>query len=139
MTASVVGAVSAAAVLTAFAWAMVGDTELVVPVLAVLAVAPALCCVPYLTLSTGHPFAAVVLLTFLLAAIKMAGCVVVRAVYGPTALADGRMSLPWEDPNLLVWLCLGGAAVCSAVLYPLGRREYLRAGLAPVHTGVVVA
>jgi hypothetical protein len=121
MSASVVGALTAA-VLTAFVWATTGEPDPVVPVLAVLAVIPAVCCVPYLTLATGQPFAAVVAVTFLLTAVKLAGCVVVRLVYGPTALADGRMPLPWEAPNLLVWLCLGGALMCSAVLCPLGRR-----------------
>ena len=96
--------------------------------LATLAVVPALGCVPYLTLATGRPHAAVLFVVFILAAVKMAGCVVVRVVYGPTALADGRMSLPWEAPNLLVWLCLGGAVACSAVMYPLGRRAFVRPG-----------
>jgi len=133
MTASVVGALTAAAVLTASAWAVAGDADPLVPVLAVLAVAPAVCCVPYLTLATGQPFAAVVAVAFLMAAVKLAGCAVVRVVYGPTALADGRTTLPWEAPHLLVWLCLGGAALCSVVLYRLGRRAYAGAEPDPGH------
>ena len=117
---------AAAAVFTLAAWSITGDADPVVPVLAVLAVVPALGCVPYMTLATGRPYTAVLFTVFLLAAVKLAGCVVVRVVYGPTALADGRMALPWENPNLLVWLCLAGALVCSAVLFPLGRREFLR-------------
>jgi hypothetical protein len=115
------GAAGAVGVYTLFAWAISGRADWVVPVLATLAVVPALGCVPYLTLATGRPHAAVLFVVFILAAVKMAGCVVVRVVYGPTALADGRMSLPWEAPNLLVWLCLVGALACSAVMLALGR------------------
>lgn len=117
---------AAVAVFTVAVWSIAGDADPVVPVLAALAAVPALGCVPYLTLATGRPHAAVLLAVFLLAAVKMAGCVVVRVVYGPTAQADGRMSLPWEEPNLLVWLCVAGALACSAVLFPLGRRGFLR-------------
>ena len=63
---------------------------------------------------------------FLLALLKLAGCVVVRVVYGLTALDDGQMTLPWERPNFLVWWCLAGAVVLSAVHLLLGRRAVLR-------------
>jgi hypothetical protein len=119
----------AVCVFTAFAWAMLGRADAVVPLLAALAVVPALCCVPFLVIVTGKPYAAVLLTTFLLGSVKLAGCVVVRAVYGPTALAEGHMTLPWERPNLLVWLCLAGAMTLSAVLYPLGRRAFLTHGM----------
>lgn len=121
-------AAGAVAVFSAFAWAMIGEADPVVPVLAGLAVVPALGCVPYLTLATGRPYTAVLFAAFLMGTVKMVGCVVVRGVYGPTALADGRMTLPWETPNTLVWLCLAGALTCSAVLCPLGRRAFLRSG-----------
>lgn len=122
---------AAVAVFTVAAWSIAGEADPVVPVLAALAAVPALGCVPFLTLATGRPYAAVLFAASLLGVVKLAGCVVVRAVYGPTALADGRMSLPWEEPNLLVWLCLAGALACSAVLFPLGRREFLRPAPGP--------
>ena len=123
---------AAVAVFTATVWSILGDIDPVVPVLAALAVVPALGCVPYLSLATGRPYAAVMFTVFLLAAVKMAGCVVARVVYGPTAHADGELALPWEAPNLLVWFCLAGALTCSAVLFPLGRREFLRVAPVPL-------
>ena len=75
---------------------------------------------------TGRPYAAVLFAVLLLGGVKLAGCVVVVLVYGWNAQAEGRLTLPWERPNLLVWLCLVGAAVLSAVLYALGRRGFLK-------------
>src|SRR3954464_11286219 len=105
MAALALAAAGAAGVLTAFGWAVGGEADAVVPVLAALAVLPALGCVPFLTFVTGKPYAAVLFTLFLLGSVKLAGCVVVRVVYGPDALAQGQMDLPWEHPNLLVWLC----------------------------------
>jgi hypothetical protein len=90
-----------------------------------LAVVPALCCVPFLAIVTGRPYAAVLFAAFLLAAVKLAGCVVAVLVYGWNAQEEGHLTLPWERPNLLVWLCLAGAMALSAALYPLGRRAFL--------------
>jgi hypothetical protein len=131
MAALALAMAGAVCVFTAFASAISGQLDAVVPVLATLAVLPALCCVPCLTLATGRPYAGVLFTVFLLGSIKIAGCVVVRLVYGPTALADGRMNLPWEQPNLLVWLCLAGAVAASAILYPLGRRAFLKGAATP--------
>jgi hypothetical protein len=113
---------------TAIAWAMIGRPDAVVPLLAALAVVPALCCVPFLAVVTGKPYAAVLFTAFLLASVKLVGCVVVRVVHGPNALAEGYMTLPWERPNQLVCLCLAGMLALSAVLYPLGRRAFLTHG-----------
>jgi hypothetical protein len=131
MVALVWATAGAVSVFTAFGWAMSGRPDAVVPLLAALAVLPALGCVPFLAIVTGKPYAAVLLTTFLLGSVKLAGCVVVRIVYGPNALAEGHMTLPWERPNLLVWLCLAGAMALSAVLYPLGRQAFLRRGTSP--------
>jgi hypothetical protein len=116
---------AAASVFTAFVWAMVGQPDALVPLFAALAVVPALCCVPFLAVVTGQPYAAVLFTALLLAAVKLAGCVVAVFVYGWNAQAEGHLTLPWERPNLLVWLCLAGAMALSAVLYPLGRRAFL--------------
>jgi hypothetical protein len=119
---AVAGAVG---VFTAFAWAMIGRPDALVPLFAALAVVPALCCVPFLAVVTGRPYAAVLFAALLLAGVKLAGCVVAVLVYGWNAQAEGHLTLPWERPNLLVWLCLAGAMALSAVLYPLGRRAFL--------------
>src|SRR5262245_46647051 len=68
---------AAAGVFTAFAWAMIGRPDPLVPLLAALAVVPALCCVPLLAVVTGRPYAAVLFAALLLAAVKLAGCAVV--------------------------------------------------------------
>src|SRR5262245_4793817 len=112
---------AAVGVFTAFAWAMIGRPDALVPLLAVAAIVPSLCCVPYLAVVTGKPYAAVLFTVFLLAAVKLAGCVVAVLVYGWNAQAEGHLALPWDQPNLLVWLCLAGAMVVSVVMYPLGR------------------
>lgn len=125
MTALTLGAFGLCFVFTPFVWSMRDESALEVPLFAVLAVLPALGCVPFATLRTGNPYTAILSIVFLLASIKMLGCVVVRIAYGPTALADGEMMLPWEQPNFLVWFCLVGALICSAVMYLLGRRAFL--------------
>jgi hypothetical protein len=116
---------AAVGVFTTFAWAMIGRPDALVPLLAALAVVPALCCVPFLAVVTGRPYAAVLFAALLLVAVKLVGCLVAVLVYGWNAQAEGHLTLPWEQPNLLVWLCLAGAMALSAVLYPLGRRVFL--------------
>ena len=128
MAALVLAMAGAVSIFTAFGWAMSGQLDSVIPLLAVLAVLPALGCVPLLALITGKPYAAVLFTAFLLGLVKIAGCVVVRIVYGPNALAEGHMTLPWEQPNLLVWLCLAGAVGFSVVFYPMGRRTFIECG-----------
>jgi hypothetical protein len=115
----------AVCVFTAFVWAMIGQVDATVPVLATVAAVPALCCVPFLAIASARPYAAVLLTVFAIGSIKLAGCVVVRLVYGPDALAGGHMNLPLEQPNFLVWFCLAGIAALSAVFYPLGRQAFL--------------
>ena len=126
---------AAAGVFTAFAWAMIGRPDALVPLFAALAVVPALCCVPFLAVVTGRPYAAVLFAVLLLAAVKLAGCVVAVLVYGWNAQAEGHLTLPWERPNLLVWLCLAGAMALSAVMYPLGRRAFLARDVPPNPAG----
>jgi hypothetical protein len=90
--------------------------------LAFLVVVPALCIVPYLALLVGNPYAAVVFAALLLGAVKLAGCLLARAVYGPTAQADGQMAMTWDQPNLLVWFCVAGGLLVSAACGALGFR-----------------
>lgn len=51
-----VAIVAAAGVFTAFAWAMIGQADALVPILAALTIVPALCCVPFLLIVTGRPY-----------------------------------------------------------------------------------
>jgi hypothetical protein len=121
------GALAVATALTALTfsacyWAVEGRPDGDVLVLAFVAVVPALGMVPCLTLLAGNPYAAVALAALLLGAVKLAGCVVVRAAYGPAAEAEGRLAMSWAEPNLLVWLGLAGGLLCSAALGVLGFR-----------------
>lgn len=107
-------------------WSM-NDPETIfryVPLLPLVAIIPAFCTIPYLTLVTRKPFAAVVFSCFLLGLIKIIGCIVVRIVYGPHALAQGYMNMSWTHPNLLVWFCLTGVGVYCICFYILGFRKF---------------
>ena len=103
-------------------WAVTGRPDGSVAGPAVSAVVPALGMVPCLTMLVGHPYAAVGLTALILAGVKLAGGVVVRLAYGPTAQADGRMAMSWDDPNLLVWFCLAGGLLASVALGVCGFR-----------------
>lgn len=135
MLALALATASAVCVFTAFAWAITGQVDELVPLFANQAVLPSLGCVPFVALRVGNPYSAVLFTCVLLAAVKLAGCVVVVIVYGWNAQVAGHLSLPWEQPNLLVWLCLGGSLACSAALYPLGRRAFLKVETAAIPVG----
>jgi hypothetical protein len=109
-------------------WAVSGRVDSAVMVLAFLVIVPALCCVPGLTLFVGNPYVGVLFAASLLVIIKLTGCIIVRFVYGPNALAEGQMAMSWARPNLLVWLCFGGGMIASLILYFLGRRAFSRPG-----------
>jgi hypothetical protein len=92
------GALAAAMVLAALNFsvcyvAIGGSLDWNAVTLAFLVVVPALGVVPCLTLLVGNPYAAVVFAALLLGAVKLAGCLAARVVYGPTAQADGQMAM----------------------------------------------
>jgi len=119
---------TSAMIFTIFVWAIAGYADLSVPIFAVLAVIPAIGCVPFLAITCGRPYYGVLAAILLMTVIKLAGCVVVVLVYGWNAQEHGYTALPWRDPNLLVCLCLSGAMLSSLMLFALGRREFLRRG-----------
>ncbi|HXT38643.1 MAG TPA: hypothetical protein VN887_01330 [Candidatus Angelobacter sp.] len=96
-----------------------------VPLLAVLSSTPALGIVPYLTVRTRKPFAAVVFSAFIVGAIKIASCVVVRIVYGPEALADGYMAGDWQTAKLMISLFWSGTVFVSFVLAFACARQFV--------------
>src|SRR5205807_9543738 len=85
------------------------------PLLAVVTLTPALGIVPYLTMRTGKPFAAVVLAAFIVGLIKIASCIVVRIVYGADAQADGYMAGDWQTAKLMISLFWIGTVIISVV------------------------
>jgi hypothetical protein len=92
--------------------------------LALSALVPTCCVVPYLTRATRRPFAAVVFTIFLVGCMKLLGCVVVVLVYGWDASERGHTTMPWANPNLLVWLFWVNTGVLSLVCYCLGLRRF---------------
>ena len=95
-----------------------------IPLLAVLTLTPTLGIVPYLTMRTCKPFAAVVLAAFVVGLIKIAGCVVVRIVYGPSALADGYMAGDWQTAKLMISLFWIGTVTVSVVSAAACRHRF---------------
>jgi hypothetical protein len=95
-----------------------------VPFVALMSLVPSLCTVPYLTLATRKPYAAVVFAVALVAALKLLGCVIVVLTHGWDASERGYTRMPWTDPNLLVWAFWGLTSVYSAALYALGVHKY---------------
>lgn len=95
------------------------------------ALAPALCVTPCLTLATRRPFAAVVFTLFLTIAMKLLGAIVVVSLYGWDADSKGYLTMPWLDPNLLVWLFYANTLILSFGLYHLGARLFARNPNAP--------
>lgn len=98
----------------------------VICLLSLHAVVPALCIVPYFTVVTGKPYAAVIIAGAILGACKVAGDVVALLVYGPQAERQGYLSATWAHPNLLSLVFIIGTAVCSLLFYALGRRSFSR-------------
>jgi len=91
----------------------------------------ALCIVPFYSLATGRQLAAVVFTIFSVFAMKLLGCVVVVLVYGWDASDRGYTAMPWEHPNLLVWLFLSNTAVLSALMYRAGRAKFINRDVVP--------
>ena len=92
--------------------------------LALSALIPACCVVPFLTQVTRKPFAAVVFTVFLVGCMKLLGCLVVVLVHGWDASERGYTTMPWAHPNLLVWVFWANTGVLSLVCYCLGASRF---------------
>ena len=106
--------------------AFVFDTphDFVAPMLALMTLVPSLCIVPYLVLVTRKPFAAVVFAALLVGCMKLLGATVVVLIYGWDADAQGRTKMPWNYPDLLVWLFWGFSAALSLTFWFFGMRRF---------------
>jgi hypothetical protein len=103
--------------------ALYGATECLSVVIALCALVPSYCIAPYLTQLTRKPFAAVVFTAFLVGCMKLLGCVVVVVVHGWDASERGYTTMPWAQPNLLVWLFWVNTVTLSLVCYFLSSRR----------------
>lgn len=89
------------------------QSNIPLPILAALGVAPSLGLVPWLTLRLRQPFAAIVLSASIVALIKLAACVVARLVYGPDYIALGYVSADWNTAKLMISLLWTGTLLVS--------------------------
>ena len=96
------------------------------PLLALMTIVAAISIVPYLVLVTRKPFAAIVFTAALVGSMKFLGAIVVVLIYGWDADEQGRLGMPWNDPDLLVWLFWSFGAVLCLSCYLLGKRRFLR-------------
>ena len=106
--------------------AFVFDTphDFVAPMLALMTLIPSLCIVPYFVLVTRKPLAAVIFTALLVGCMKFLGATVVVLIYGWDADAQGRTHMPWNHPDLLVWLFWGFSGVFSLIFYCCGARRF---------------
>jgi hypothetical protein len=98
--------------------------DLIATLLAFMTLAPSLGLVPYLMLKTRSRFAAVVFALVLVLGMKLLGAIVVVLVYGWNAAEQGRTTMPWNHPDLLVWLFWGFTLALSLVFYNLGAKRF---------------
>jgi hypothetical protein len=84
---------------------------------------PSLCIVPYLTLITRKPFAAVVFSAFLLGCTKGIAGIVVCLVYG---WRNGHHEMPWAAPNLMLSTFWTAAVILCFSCYLLGAKAFSR-------------
>jgi hypothetical protein len=98
--------------------------DFVVVFLAFLTLIPSLCVVPFLTLITRKPLAAVVFSLLLVGCMKLLGGAIVVLVFGWHASEHGHTDMPWTHPNLLVWVFWFNTSVLCLLLYRLGARRF---------------
>ena len=82
---------------------------------------PSFCVVPYVTLITGKPFAAVVFSAFLLGCMKGVAGVMVNLVYG---WGNGHHEIPWTAPNLMLAVFWVASAILCISCYVLGATRF---------------
>lgn len=125
MAAIAVALFAAAVTFSLLCLALNNPHDLVAVFLAFSLLIPSFCVVPWLTLLTRKPFAAVVFTLSLVGLMKLLGCLVVVLVYGWHADAQGYTQMSWMHPNLLVWLFWFNNGVLSLSFYFLGKRRFL--------------
>jgi hypothetical protein len=82
---------------------------------------PSFCIVPYLTLTTRKPFAAVVFSAFLLGCMKGVAPAVVNLVYG---WGNGHHEIPWTAPNLMLSTFWIAAVILCIACYLLAAKKF---------------
>jgi hypothetical protein len=103
-------------------WLGLADAQdFVTPFIAFQALIPCIGVVPYVSLLTRKPAAAVILSAFLVGCMKMVAGIVVNLRHGWNY---GHHELPWTDPNLMLWAFWIATAMLSVLLLLLGAQKY---------------
>jgi len=89
------------------------NSNIPLPVLAVLGVTPALGLVPWLTLRVRQPYCAIILGALIVGAIKIAACGVARIVYGPDFIDLGYVAGDWQTAKLMISIMWAGTVAVS--------------------------
>ncbi len=103
-------------------WLGLADAQdFVTPFIAFQAIIAAFCIVPYVSLITHKPVAAVILSAFLVGCMKMVAGIVVNLRYG---WDYDHHELPWTEPNMMLWSFWVATAMLSFLLLLLGASKY---------------
>jgi hypothetical protein len=100
------------------------EDPFVAPMLAFMSLVPTLGITPYFVLALRKPFAAVVFTVSLVGSMKLAGCLIVVLLYSWDADEQGLLGMPWDHPNLLVWLFWSFTGALSLILFFLAARRF---------------
>jgi len=103
-----------------------------VVILAFVLAVTSLCVTPYLMMLTQRVFASVVFTVFASFGTKCLGGVVVVLVYGWDASERGYTTMPFTNPNLLVWMIWLNSAVLCAWCYCQTWRRFQIGAESPV-------
>ena len=81
------------------------QTNMPLPIMATLAVTPAIGIVPWLAVRLRRKYTELVLSAMIVLAAKLAGCVVARIVYGPQFKELGYIDGDWRNARLMITVC----------------------------------
>jgi hypothetical protein len=80
------------------------QSNIPLPLLAILSAIPAIGLIPWLTLRIKNRYAALLAAALLVLACKLAGCIVARLVYGPHFMQQGYVDGDWRNAKLMISL-----------------------------------
>ena len=117
-------ALVSSAIVFSVLWLGLADRQdFVTPFIALQAIVPSFCIVPYVTLLTRKPASAVILSAFLLGCMKMVAGIVVN-LHFRDVWHTGNHELPWTEPNLMLSAFWVAATILSVLFLFLGANQY---------------
>jgi hypothetical protein len=88
-------------------------THIPLPLMAALSALPAVGILPWIVRRVRDPYAAIILGSALLLAVKLAACVVARLVYGPDFVERGYVAADWRTAKLMISLFWAATTLLS--------------------------